>query len=140
MKVSATEEYGIRCLMHLARTYLENRETTMDDISRAYGITHAHVAKIIGILRRGGLVITMRGSKGGLKLARPPETISLAEAIRVLSGRPLALRPCVADIRLRDCGQKGDCGLRSVWKSLSDYLFSTLENVSIASLVQNNAR
>ncbi len=138
MKVTATEEHGLRCLMHLAETHAERRATTIAEIASARGMTPAYVAKIVSILRRGGLVRTARGSRGGLRLAHPPEAITVAAAMRVLSGEPIRLRPCVEDDRGRDCGQDGPCGLRDVWRSLNGHLRDVLEHVTLASLVASN--
>ncbi len=135
MKVSATEEHGLRCLIHLALAHAQGRTTTISEIASARGMTPAYVAKIVGMLRRGGLVRTARGSHGGLRLARPPEQVTVAEAIRVLSGGPVRLRPCLDDEHQRDCGQEDDCRLRDVWKSLNTYLQEVLEDVTLQSLV-----
>ncbi len=136
MKVSATEEHGLRCLMHLAEAHAQRRTATIAEISAARGMTPAYVAKIIGLLRRGGLVRTSRGSRGGLRLARPPEAVTLAEALSVLSGQPVRLRPCVEDDLGRDCGWEGPCGLRDVWRTLNGHIREVLEHVTIASLTR----
>lgn len=135
MRISATEEHGLRCLMHLAEAYRQGRLATIAEISATRGMTVAYVAKMVAILRRGGLVRTARGSQGGLRLARPPETVTLAEAMRVLAGQPFRVRPCVEDDRERDCGRQGHCGLQDVWKSLDGHLREVLGNVTLASLV-----
>lgn len=134
MKVSATEEHGLRCLMHLAEAYASGRIATISEIATARGMSPAYVAKMIAILRRGGLVRTVRGSRGGLRLARPPEEISVAEAMRVLSGQPVRIHPCVADDHRPDCGRLGHCHLREVWKSLDGHLQEVLGKVTLSSL------
>lgn len=136
MKVSATEEHGLRCLMHLAEAHARRRTATIAEISAARGMTPAYVAKIVGILKRGGLVRTSRGSRGGLRLARPPEAVTLAEALRVLSGQPVRLRPCVEDDLGRDCGREDHCGLRDVWRTLNGHILEVLGNVTLASMTR----
>lgn len=135
MRISATEEHGLRCLMHLAEAHAAGRGTTIAEIATARGMTPAYVAKIIAVLRRGGLVRTARGAHGGLRLARPPEAVTLGEALQVLSGQPVRLRPCVENASARDCGQTDHCNLRDVWRSLNGHILEVLATVTLASLV-----
>ena len=74
MKLSSCEEYGLRCLLQLARQ-TSGRSLTIPEISRAEGITHHNVAKLLRILRQGGFVESARGQQGGYALARPPHQV-----------------------------------------------------------------
>ncbi len=137
MRISATEEHGLRCLMHLAEAHAAGRGTTIAEIATAQGMTPAYVAKIIAVLRRGGLVWTARGARGGLRLAKSPEAVTLGEALQVLSGQPVRLRPCVEDASTRNCGQTDHCNLRDVWRSLNGHIREVLETVTLASLASS---
>ena len=70
MKLSSSEEYGLRCLLQLARQ--TPGSLTIPEISQAEGITHHNVAKLLRILRQGGFVASARGQQGGYALAKPP--------------------------------------------------------------------
>ena len=72
MKLSSSEEYGLRCLLQLARQ-TPGSSLTIPEISQAEGITHHNVAKLLRILRQGGLVESARGQQGGYALAKPPD-------------------------------------------------------------------
>ena len=64
MKLSAQEEYGLRCLLQLAR-HAPGESLAIPEISQAEGITHHNVAKLLRILRQGGIVASARGQAGG---------------------------------------------------------------------------
>ncbi|HUL79346.1 MAG TPA: Rrf2 family transcriptional regulator, partial [Vicinamibacteria bacterium] len=70
MKLSSQEEYGLRCLLQLARAG-GGASLTIAEMSEREGISAPNVAKIMRILRRAGLVKSTRGKAGGYALARP---------------------------------------------------------------------
>ena len=83
MKISAQEEYGLRCLVQLA--CLEDGESlTLPQIAEREGISTANAGKLMWLLNKAGFVHSTRGTKGGYFLARPAADIRLSEIIRVL--------------------------------------------------------
>ena len=69
MKISAQEEYGLRCLLQLAR--LEDGESlTLGQIAEREGISGANAGKLLWLLSKAGLVQSVRGNRGGYRLAR----------------------------------------------------------------------
>src|ERR1043166_8450965 len=86
MKLSAQEEYGLRCLLRLG-AQREGASLTIPEISRAEGISPEDVAKLMRILRQGEPGTSARGASGGYTLARPAESITAGEALTVLGGR-----------------------------------------------------
>ena len=69
MKLTSQEEYGLRCLLRIARQG-EGGALTIPEISEAEGISSYYVAKLMRILRRGGFVTSARGQAGGYTLSR----------------------------------------------------------------------
>ena len=86
MKFSTQEEYGIRCLLRIARAGA-GAGLTSPEISQAEGLSDANVAKLLRILRLGGFVEATRGRVGGYSLARRPADISISEVLHVLVGK-----------------------------------------------------
>ena len=84
MKISAQEEYGLRCLLQLARAEAVGESLTLAQIAEREGISVANAGKLMWILNKAGLVQSQRGTKGGYHLARPASEIHLNEVIRVL--------------------------------------------------------
>src|SRR5947208_13366065 len=85
MKLSAQEEYGLRCLLRLGAQG-DGGSLTIPEISRTEGISPEYVAKLMRIMRQGGLVTSARGATGGYTLSRPAEQITAGEAVTVLGG------------------------------------------------------
>lgn len=135
MRVSATEEHGLRCLMRLAACWQAGRDATLGEVAREEGLTLAYVAKLMTLLRNAGLVRSVRGARGGIVLAREPERISLLEAMAALSGRAVRTGPCL-DAREEPCGQAASCGLRPVWMRVQETLDGLLAGISLADLVR----
>ena len=86
MKLSTQEEYGLRCLLQLARAG-EGASLTITDMAEREGISSPNVAKIMRILRRSGLVRSTRGKAGGYTLARPAKDVRALDVLSSLGGR-----------------------------------------------------
>jgi Rrf2 family protein len=134
MQLLAQEEYGLRCLLALAR-HEGAQPLTIQEIARGEGLGADYVAKLLGALRRGGLVASTRGAAGGYRLARPPESITAWDAIQVLGGSlfPESFCDCHPGQR-RDCVHGSDCSLRALWRSVDDAVRGVLSRISLADL------
>src|SRR4029077_6573632 len=86
MKLTANEEYGLRCLVRIGYAG-EGGSLTIPEMSEAEGVSPAYAAKILRVLRQGGLVKAVRGKEGGYTLARPAEQIAIGDVMDLLGGR-----------------------------------------------------
>jgi Rrf2 family protein len=139
MKITAQEEYGLRCLLRLAQQ--PGREPlTIPEVAAAERLSSPYVAKLLHILREAGLVDAARGRSGGYRLARSPEEISLGQALAVL-GEPLfdehgyCDRHRGTEDNVESCIHTSDCAVRAVWRSLGDRITEVLDRVSLAELL-----
>ena len=135
MKISAQEEYGIRCLIRIARK-APGQSVTIPEISRAEGISEHYVAKLLRILRRGALIKSARGQAGGYTLARPPGGINLGEALAVLGGRlyePAFCEQHPGSVAV--CMNSIDCTIRPLWRSLQGAVDQVLGQATLQSLL-----
>src|SRR2546429_1866412 len=82
MRLTAQEEYGLRCLLQVAKQ--PEAAVTTPEIAEHEGLSHAHVHKLMRLLRRGGLVKSVRGRKGGYQLARPAGQINVGAVLASL--------------------------------------------------------
>ena len=138
MKVSAQEEYGLRCLLQLA--YLGDGEyLTLGQIAEREGISTAHAGKLLWILNKAGLVSSLRGTKGGYMLARPASAIQLSEIIKVLDEDVLAGHCKSYTGVLDECVHTGDCGIRPVIVGLHEVVQKALSSITLAQLVGTEA-
>ena len=88
MKITAQEEYGLRCLLRLARVEADQPPLTIPEIAAAEGLSAPYVAKLLSVLRQAGLIESVRGRDGGYRLARPPAEVRLGAVLLAL-GEPL---------------------------------------------------
>src|SRR5258708_13724868 len=86
MKISAQEEYGLRCLVQLA-TLPAGDSLTLPQIAEREGISTANAGKLMWLLNKAGFVHSTRGTKGGYFLSRPAGDIHLVEINRVFDAR-----------------------------------------------------
>lgn len=84
MKISTKTKYGIISLIYLGEIYHGNSHTSLVTISKHYNISKLYLEQAFVLLKKSGLVISTKGSKGGYILAKEPSDISLYEIISVL--------------------------------------------------------
>jgi Rrf2 family protein len=139
MKISAQEEYGLRCLLQLARADSRGETLTLSEISRREGLSVANAGKLMWILTKAGLVQSQRGTKGGYHLARPATEIHLNEVIRVLDGKPAESHCKSYAGVLEACVHTGDCGIRPVILELHQIVADALSGITLSQLLGTEA-
>src|SRR5262245_26810280 len=139
MKISAQEEYGLRCLLQLAHAETEGESLTLSQMARREGISVANAGKLLWILSKAGLVQSQRGTKGGYTLSRPASEIHLNQVIRVLEGEP-AESHCKSYAGVLDvCVHTGDCGIRPVIVELHQIVDNALAEITLSKLLGSEA-
>ena len=139
MKITAQEEYGLRCLLRLAT--VEPRSLTLPEISTAEGLSIPYVAKMMAVLRDAGLIDSVRGRSGGYRLAKSPDEIGLGSLLLIL-GEPLFDDPGYCDRhpgQAEDgCVHKGSCSLKTFWSTLETWMRRALDQITLADLGRNH--
>ncbi|HPF70425.1 MAG TPA: Rrf2 family transcriptional regulator [Candidatus Krumholzibacteria bacterium] len=134
-RVTRAEEQAVRLTMRLAA---DGGQKTLSELALGENLPEPTVAKLLGMLRRGGVVEAVRGRHGGYTLAGTPETISAGAVIRSVCGDDMFEYQC-NDIGDLDCPRMSDCGLRPVWRHLADRVSEILEQTTIADLLRREA-
>jgi Rrf2 family protein len=135
MKISAHEEYGLRCLVQLARAEADNESLTLQQIANREGLSVANAGKLMWILVKAGLVQSQRGANGGYTLARPAAEIRLNEVIRILDEDTVD-RFCQTHSGVLDtCIHTSDCGIRPVIVGLHEIVQNALSEITLAELI-----
>ena len=137
MKLSSLEEYGLRCLLQLARGG-SDQSLTIEEISQAEGVTPPNVAKVMRILRRGGFVESVRGQNGGYKLAFSARAISVGEVLEVLGGRLYDPSFCEHFVGSEDTclHESTECSVRGLWNRVQSAVDQVLRRTTLADLVR----
>lgn len=92
MKLSTKAEYGLVALLELGAIHSSGKHLQVAEIARRQGIPERYLEQMLTTLRRGGLLHSIRGPRGGYRLARPPAEIHLDEVLDCLEGPPTASR------------------------------------------------
>ncbi len=131
MKITAQEEYGLRCILQLASAP-RGEPFTVADIARREGLSAAYVEKLLRLLGRAGLAQSQRGIKGGYTLARPAEQITLGDVERALGSLQTSSDICNRYTgNQKTCVHDGDCGIRPVWQ----HVLEVLDGIPLSRLV-----
>lgn len=139
MKISAQEEYGLRCLLQLAMLR-DDESLTLPQIAEREGISQANAGKLMWLLNKAGFVQATRGTKGGYTLSRPAQEIRLNEVIKVLDADVLNKHCENYTGVLETCVHKGDCGIRPVIVGLHEIVENALSQITLAQLVGSEAK
>ncbi|HRQ66098.1 MAG TPA: SUF system Fe-S cluster assembly regulator [Xanthomonadaceae bacterium] len=101
------------------------------DVAEQVRLELPTVSKLLKQLAGAGLLDSFRGARGGYRLARPPEAISVAEIVEAMEG-PIAMTECGVHSGL--CDHEGHCNVRGNWQLISRAVETALRGVSVAEL------
>ncbi len=106
---------------------------TAPGLALSTGMAEPTVAKVLKILGQAGLVEGVRGARGGYRLARSLDTVSLSQVIVAFDG-PIALTACV-DGNVNACETEGHCPVRGRWDPVNDAIRHALSGITVADLI-----
>lgn len=130
MRLTSFSDYTLRVLIYLALN--QERLATIQAIAESYGISENHLMKVVHHLARAGLIETVRGKGGGMRLARPPEEIRLGEVVRGTEG-DAAIVECLGDDN--HCCITRSCSLPGILIGAFNKLYAHLDDYTLADLV-----
>ena len=134
-RISRITDYGIVILAHLA-TRMDDAAHNSRELADQTRLPAPVVSKVLKSLTRAGLLDSIRGSKGGYRLARPPAQISVVQMITALEG-PVAMTECLTHPGA--CAQEGSCGLQGPWLRINGAVQDALEKITLADIAEPGA-
>lgn len=140
MKITAQEEYGLRCLLQLAQANAEEG-LTVGEIALREGLSPAYVEKLLRLIGKAGLIHSVRGIKGGYLLSRKLEEITLGTVVRAL-GKVLTTQGiCDRYTGNRaSCIHIDNCCIRSAWATLTQAIEHFLDETSLSDLMGSEVK
>jgi Rrf2 family protein len=132
MKLSTRSRYGTRLMLDMAQHYREG-PIHLGDIAKRQNVSVKYLEQIIIPLKKAHYIESIRGSKGGHTLTKPPEEITVGEIVAILE-QGASLVECVADPTV--CERADICPTRLLWKEASQAMFDRLEAVTLADLME----
>ncbi|MEW5796480.1 MAG: Rrf2 family transcriptional regulator [Candidatus Zixiibacteriota bacterium] len=134
MRITAVEEYGLRCLLSLARQG-QGKQLSIPEIAEMEGLSIPYVSKLLSILRRAGLVTAERGRSGGFSIPRPLDQISLYEILVALGGPLIDPAHCQKHTgQLDECVHIQNCSVHDVLGGLAGYVQEFLTDTTLQDL------
>jgi Rrf2 family protein len=129
LELSSEGRYALRALLYLAREADRGELVTADRISAEAVVPRHLLARVMAKLVRAGLVESSEGRGGGSRLARPPEDVSLREAVEAVEG-PFEITHCI--MQQRTCGEGRPCALHDAWTEGQNAILEHLGARSLA--------
>lgn len=134
MKLSTKGRYGLRAMIDLAR-YADKEPVSIGSIALRQDISERYLEQLVALLKKAGLVKSIRGASGGYVLAKPRAEISVGDVLRALEG---SLEPvkCAAFYSEEGCGSAGSCVTKYVWQKINDSINQTVDEMNLKALVE----
>lgn len=132
IRLTKAGEYGLRAIRYLVESGIENR-ISIGDISVEKKIPEPFLRKLFKPLVKQGIINSTRGVSGGVRLARPPEDISVLEVVEALEG-PLALNECLLEDNV--CEFLNECGMHDVWDEAQAAMAKVLKSKNLTHLTK----
>ena len=133
MKLSTRTRYAVRAIIELALN-VQKRPLQLKIIAQHQDISVKYLEQLMAVLRSAGFVRSVRGSKGGYVLGKPPEQIRLNEIMHALEG-PVSTVECVESDKY--CGKAADCAARKVWIKVEQAIENVLQSITVKDLVDD---
>lgn len=138
MKLSTKGRYGLRALIDLAK-YSTNDPVSITSISDRQGISERYLEQLMGLLKKSGLVKSIRGAGGGYMLAKDLEDISVGDVLRALEGN-LELVDCPGLVPEDGCKSADSCVTKYVWKRINDSINQAVDEIKLDQLVAESRK
>jgi len=135
MHLTLHTDYGLRVLLYLA--HFPDRRANTREISEAFGISKNHLVRVVHNLAEHNFITTTMGRGGGIALAARPEKIRIGDVVRALEPN-LHMVECF-DVESNTCPIVPVCGLKIPLRKALDAFLATLDEYSLADVVQNSS-
>lgn len=131
MWISTKSQYGLRALIEIATA--GGDPVPLKNVAQRQEISQHYLEQIAASLRRAGFIRSVRGARGGYRLARPPERITAWEVVQAMEG---SLSPvnCLDDPTA--CGFTGSCATEGLWRRVDTAVHSVLAGTTLNDLLQ----
>jgi Rrf2 family protein len=138
MRLTSKTDYGLRALIDLA-LHDSGLPVQSHDIATRQGIPESYLNQLLILLRRAGLIRSLRGPQGGHHLARAPHAISMADIVTALDG-PATAESAGPSSDARGSDAATDQVVRAAWKQVNAAIADALGHITLDALVEQRQR
>jgi len=107
-----------------------NEPIPLKSVAQRQGISEYYLEQLMSILKKAGLVRSVRGVYGGYTLAHNPSEITVGDILRALEG-PIGLVDCVLERDAVKCLKYENCITRIVWERISESIIKTIDSITL---------
>lgn len=138
LRISRIADYGVVLATRLAQPNEDRPDEdtrSVPELARETGVPQPTVSKILKQLAREGILESTRGARGGYRLARRPESVTVADVIAALEG-PIGMTECGNGPDHGDCELSSRCTVRGNWQRINEVIADALSSITLADMAQ----
>lgn len=136
MRLTVYSDYALRLMMYLGLNV--GKLATISEVSEAYGVSKAHLMKITHELGKKGLIETVRGRHGGMRLGQDARSIKVGDIVRACEP-DFAIVPCMERGAVLVCTIQPACVLKRALSSATEAFLNALDGITLADLLKPSA-
>ena len=138
MKLSTKGRYGLRAMIDLAR-YSEKEPVSIGSVAARQGISERYLEQLVALLKKAGLVKSIRGASGGYVLAKKPSENSVGDILTALEGSLEPVKCAAFDTTTGEgCMASDGCVTKYVWQKINDSINDTVNQIMLDELIQES--
>ena len=134
MKLSTKGRYGLRALIDIAG-HSRVGPVSIGNIAKRQNLSERYLEQLVSLLKKAGLIKSVRGAGGGYILTRDAREISVGQVLRALEGN-LEMVECSAFSENPVCGTADQCVTKYVWQRVNEAINQTVDHITIQELVE----
>ena len=133
MKLSTKGKYGLKAMFELALSS-NGEPVSLKYIAKKQGISDQYLEQIFSLLKKAGLVKSVRGAQGGYLISKEPSEITVADILKVLEG-DMAFTECLLD--KDSCENFDSCATKFVWAKIKESIEEVTNSISLQDMIDD---
>ncbi|RKD34621.1 RrF2 family transcriptional regulator [Thermohalobacter berrensis] len=138
MKLSTKGRYGLRAMFELAKYYGKG-PIPLRNIANKQSVSDNYLEQLIAVLKKEGLVNSVRGAQGGYMLAKQPKEITVGEILRALEGN-IAPTDCAVEDEEFTCEREKHCVTKVVWVKIRDSVNEVIDSITLQDMIDEEKK
>jgi Rrf2 family protein len=131
---SASCHYGLQAMFYIASHSTEEKNISLNEIASDKDIPQHFLSKILQLLVKHKLLISMKGPNGGFRLSRSPQQITLIEIVKAIDGLDI-FNQC--GIGFRECNEEDPCPIHTDYSRIRDHVQNLFETKTLEALTED---
>ena len=131
MKLSKMTDYAVIVLAEMAKH--GDTLISASTLAQSTNLPEPTVSKLLKMLSKQNIIVSVRGANGGYKMNQKPENITIAHVVKATDG-PIMITAC-ADQDNDCCARTGDCSMRGKWSPVNQAMNNALESISLSQMI-----